>query len=573
MAFRLRLTAITFAVALAPFLVSCDSGAESPSIPPEEPPPSQTVAELIDENADLETFQVALQATETGAALAGRGPFSVFAPTDDAFDALFEAEGITANDLLASDDLSEILDYHIVAAAISAPDLEDGDRFTTEQGGELEARIDGGIISLIGAQNTVRVIGPPLSASNGVLLVVDDVLLPEGVVLEPKSTTVVGRVVSTLEPTQPIEGAVVSVVEAGKTVETDTNGAFELFFAADSTGQPFTLEVTSEGFEATSRSFEALLGGVVDLSDIVLTPLDVPFAVIDPLMASRATVDFAAGERVTFTAQFNMQVDWRLEIVGQESGAIKRIRGFSSELTEANASWLGGTTTLPLFRSEPVEATLTILNEDTETQHANLNVITPRVYGGEVVTGFEADDNANVVVRNFEFELDFASGLSMEVPAGEGDTFLLLRGTDSASNPATNNFFVGLAELTPSTADGYFDVPTTAPEELYINAFLYNFGSAFTIVVLDIAVDTNGNGSFDPEDATFGSGDIRLEEPGWSPFSRSLADFGLTAEQVQQIVAIRPILISDNVAQTNPRQPVDFGIDYITFTAGGPLEL
>ncbi|MEM1043737.1 MAG: hypothetical protein AAGI91_14060 [Bacteroidota bacterium] len=294
------------------------------------------------------------------------------------------------------------------------------------------------------------------------------------------------------------------------------------------------------------------------------------FDLQEPLSASQDMVDFAAGESVSFAARFNKPVNWIVEITGQESGAVRRIEGFSSELTEENARWIGGTTQLPLFREEAAEAALIIPDEESDTTRVTISVLTPRLYPGEVVTGFEDDEEAVTTLRNFEFELDAASGPSMEVPAAEGETFYLLRGTDTV----VDNFFVGLAEITSPSDDGYFTVPTNVPENLFFNAFLYNFGSSNTIAILDVVVDANGNGTFeDGTDAIFGSGDIRLEEPGWSQFSLSVSEFGLTEAQTQQIVAVRLVLISDNNTQPDPREPVDFGVDYVTFTSGGPLRL
>lgn len=584
MSFRFPRASLLFALVLAAFLVSCDSGTESPPSHNDEPTPTQTVAELIDDNPDLGTFRAALQATDLGKTLTRRSPFSVFAPSDAAFDALLEAQDLTVADLLANDDLSEILAYHIVAAAISTPDLEAGDLFTTEQGGDLEARIDGGIVSLIGATNTVRVSGPPFDATNGVLLVVDGVLLPEGVVLEPKSSTVIGRVVSALEPTQPIEGALVSVVEAGATIMTDVDGMFDFGFAADSSGQPFTLEVTREGFETTSLDFEARLGEIVDLSDIAMTPLFVPFEVIEPLRASQATVDFAAGERVTFTAQFNMQVDWTLEIIGQESGAIKRIRGFSSELTESNASWLGGTTELPLFKGETVAATLLLDGAPLpDSPPVQVLVTTPRIYPGLVVADFEGGDEIEVFNPEFEFTdvgIRGAGDVNMVVPA-QGDQYFLLRGRDSI----VTNFFVGLVTILPP-GGGTFEVPTNIAAELYFNCFLYGFGSPYTIAVVEVVVDGNGTGAYEEIGDTIIplGGDVEfpnvgvLDYNGWRAYSEPADSFGafgfgITDAQTQQIVAVRVVLLSDEEEQPTPPEPVGFGIDYITFTAGGPLEL
>jgi uncharacterized surface protein with fasciclin (FAS1) repeats len=563
-----RLTSVAFTILLASLLVSCDSGAESP--------PSQTLAERIDGSSTLETFSAALQEYGLISTLEGRGPFMVFAPSDDAFDALLEDRDLTVEDLLASDDLGEVLAYHIVAAEISAPAIEDGYLFTTEQGGDLEARIDGGVVSLIGAENTVRVTGQPIDASNGVLLVVDGVLLPEGVLPQPETSSVVGRVVDALEPTQPIEGAMVSIVQAGVTASTDFNGEFDLAFAADSSGQPFTLRVTREGYETATRNFEARLGSAADVSDITMLPL---FSIEDPLMASRAAVDFSAGESVTFTARFSIPVNWVLEIVGQESGAVKRIEGFSAELTAENTRWEGGTTILPLFSVEAVEARLFVPEEDADASRVTLDVLAPRAYEGAVFADFEGDDD--ITVLNPEFELDPGSGISAEVPPAQGDGFYLLRDTDDV----LSNFFVGLITITPP-GGGTFEVPTNNADELYFNCFLYGYGTPNTIAAIEVAIDANGSGAYEENQDSFFSLGYDVEFPnvgeidyrGWRPYAEPASSFGsfgmgLTDEQTQQIVAVRVLLISDQSEQPTPPLEVEYGIDYITFTAGRPLQL
>ncbi|MEM1116900.1 MAG: hypothetical protein AAF845_09210 [Bacteroidota bacterium] len=297
-----------------------------------------------------------------------------------------------------------------------------------------------------------------------------------------------------------------------------------------------------------------------------------PFRLVEPLAASSQTVDFAAGQSIVFTAQFNKQTDWVLEITGTQSGAVKRIEGFSRELTAENARWDGGTTDLPLFRAEPVTAALFFPSEaGSDTTRATTSATSIRSYPGEVVTGFEESDDATLFLGNFEFDFDLSlTGVNNDVPAAEGERFYRLRGTDNT----LDNFFVGLLQITSPSADGYFAVPTTIPEDLFLNAFLYNFEAEFTIVILEVVADANGNGRFDDgTDTIIGSGDIRLDEPGWTAFSRSAADFGLTEAQASQIVAVRAVLISDNTAQPTSREPVDFGVDYITFTAGGPLQL
>ena len=292
------------------------------------------------------------------------------------------------------------------------------------------------------------------------------------------------------------------------------------------------------------------------------------FSLLDPLQASRQSVDFAAGEAVTFTARFNKQTDWVLEIVGEQSGAVKRIEGFSNELTEQNATWRGGTTDLPFFKGEPVTASLFFPDEaGSDTTRADIAVLSPRTYPGNVLAAFEGDDNFDV--GNFEFELEGA-GISAEVPPAQGNGFYLFRGTDDV----VTNFFVGLIDVLPTDGRSYAEVPTTVPEDLYLNFFIRGFDTPNVIAVIQVIADGNGSGAFeDGQDTVFPFGDIVVDFEGWRAFAKPLSELGLTQRQAGEIVAVRVLLISDNNSQPDPPLPVDFGIDYITFTGGGPLEL
>ena len=300
-----------------------------------------------------------------------------------------------------------------------------------------------------------------------------------------------------------------------------------------------------------------------------------PFNIVEPLSASAATADFAAGDAITFSARFNKQTDWVLEIVGQESGAVRRIEGSSNELNAQNARWTGRTTELPLFKDEPVTASLFFPDEaGSDTTRVDLSVASTRDYPGIVVADFEPGSTAasRVNVGNFEFEFRGA-GVSAEVPPGEGDGFFLFRGVEPPSG-GTRNFFVGLIDIVPRPTGDYFAVPTTIPEDLFVNFFLYGYGTANTIAVVQLVADANGNGVFnDGTDTVFEIFNEPVDFEGWRPFAVSFAEAGLTATQAQQIVSVRVLLISDDTNQPATPLQVEYGIDYITFTADGPLEL
>ncbi|RSZ61196.1 fasciclin domain-containing protein [Corynebacterium hylobatis] len=126
------------------------------------------------------TLTTALQEADLVETLKGDGPFTVFAPTDEAFAALPEG---TLDTLLAdpSGDLTEILTYHVVPSEVFAADVVelDGQTVETVQGASLTVNVDGENVSLTDvAGNTINVIDTDIEASNGVIHVIDGVLMP-----------------------------------------------------------------------------------------------------------------------------------------------------------------------------------------------------------------------------------------------------------------------------------------------------------------------------------------------------------------------------------------------------------
>lgn len=120
------------------------------------------------------TLVTAVQAAELVDALKGEGPFTVFAPTDEAFAAI-PAE--TLNALLADPkgDLSQILLYHVLSGAVMAESVTDGLEAETLQGGMVKFSIVDGQPMI----NNAKIVTTDIAASNGVIHVIDAVILPE----------------------------------------------------------------------------------------------------------------------------------------------------------------------------------------------------------------------------------------------------------------------------------------------------------------------------------------------------------------------------------------------------------
>ena len=130
---------------------------------------------------DFTTLVAAVQAAGLEETLRGEGPFTVFAPTDAAFDALPDG---TVDTLLADPegDLTSILTYHVVEGAVYAEDVVglDGESVTTLNGATFTVEVgDDGSVTLVDASGAeVGVVQTDIETSNGVIHVIDAVLMP-----------------------------------------------------------------------------------------------------------------------------------------------------------------------------------------------------------------------------------------------------------------------------------------------------------------------------------------------------------------------------------------------------------
>jgi transforming growth factor-beta-induced protein len=136
------------------------------------PPPQKDIVETAVAAGEFKTLAAALGAAGLVDTLKGPGPFTVFAPTDAAFAKLPEG---TVDALLKDiPSLTNILVYHVAAGDLSASNLIEQKMVVTLQGKSVEVRSENGMIYL----NNSLVIGKPVQASNGIIYVIDTVLLP-----------------------------------------------------------------------------------------------------------------------------------------------------------------------------------------------------------------------------------------------------------------------------------------------------------------------------------------------------------------------------------------------------------
>ncbi|HEY5369078.1 MAG TPA: fasciclin domain-containing protein [Hanamia sp.] len=132
------------------------------------------VVKVAISSPDHTTLVAALKQADLVTSLSNAGPFTVFAPTNEAFNKLPAG---TVDDLMKEankDKLVNILQYHVFVSALQPDYFKDGQTLNMVNGDDLKVSVNNGIVALNGKAHIVK----SISASNGMIYVIDDVLLP-----------------------------------------------------------------------------------------------------------------------------------------------------------------------------------------------------------------------------------------------------------------------------------------------------------------------------------------------------------------------------------------------------------
>ncbi len=167
------------------FLSSCKKD-EDPVTPPSGT--SESIMDLVDATSDLSTLKAAIDAASLRETLDGDGPFTVFAPTNAAF-AELDAD-VLAFLLDNPAELTKVLTYHVVSGKVLSTDLSDGD-VTTLNGGDVTVDLSNGVMI-----NNANVTAADVDASNGVVHIINKVLIPDNLIL-PTTETIMDLVDAT----------------------------------------------------------------------------------------------------------------------------------------------------------------------------------------------------------------------------------------------------------------------------------------------------------------------------------------------------------------------------------------
>jgi uncharacterized surface protein with fasciclin (FAS1) repeats len=133
---------------------------------------AETIVDVAAANPDFSTLVEAVEEAGLAETLSGDGPFTVFAPTNDAF-AKIPADQLSA--ILADrDQLTAILTYHVLPTEVMAGDLQPEQSVATVQGENVDIRVTDGAATI----NGCNIVDTDIEASNGVIHVIDCVLTP-----------------------------------------------------------------------------------------------------------------------------------------------------------------------------------------------------------------------------------------------------------------------------------------------------------------------------------------------------------------------------------------------------------
>ena len=138
------------------------------------------IVEIAKSDPKFSILVEAVVAADLAETLSGDGPFTVFAPTNDAFAALLAELGVSKDELLADKALlTQVLTYHVVGAAVTKAEVPLGKAITTVQGGIFKVDAAGSDLVITDGRNrTSRIIAADIAARNGVIHAIDRVILP-----------------------------------------------------------------------------------------------------------------------------------------------------------------------------------------------------------------------------------------------------------------------------------------------------------------------------------------------------------------------------------------------------------
>ncbi len=140
------------------------------------PNKNQNIVQVVHKQGGLSTLSSYLEQTGLNSTLKGKGPYTLFAPSDDAFNNISDSVRQT----WTTDQLTAILKYHVLSQPLTSSDINSPATVTTLNGAQLTITKKNGNIMLTGQQGkTYKVKKADIKASNGIIYIINGVLMPK----------------------------------------------------------------------------------------------------------------------------------------------------------------------------------------------------------------------------------------------------------------------------------------------------------------------------------------------------------------------------------------------------------
>jgi hypothetical protein len=295
------------------------------------------------------------------------------------------------------------------------------------------------------------------------------------------------------------------------------------------------------------------------------------FTVLEPFSAENATVDFSSGARTWFNGRFSKNVDWRITIIGQVSGAKKIITGKTNVLNEETARWNGSTTDLPMFKPEGCTVVLEVPSENF-SDSLSLTIDAIKTNSGFLIADFENGINSNWNIFA-QTGADMSFRIVNSPTAPEGNHYYDMGGAVSW------DYLIGLIEF-PAQAYGVPAYPLSSnPNQVYFNVLINKpEGITNEILLFQFREDENGDGVYQNNEDMY-SLELRNLTSGWQTISVRYSDVisltnGMPAtpagngiHEPHKLLNVSVLFLADPA--TGYSQTL---MDYLIFTENAPLE-
>ncbi|MDZ4667989.1 MAG: hypothetical protein SGJ00_08905 [bacterium] len=307
------------------------------------------------------------------------------------------------------------------------------------------------------------------------------------------------------------------------------------------------------------------------------------FKVLEPIMGSQSTANFAAGDLIQYSCKLSIRTNWTIEVIGLNSGARKVFTGNAKDFVLNPVTWNGTITFAPFFRkNEPCVARMSFANY-TDTLYSDTLTITearPTPLVDILIDDFESPQRPYNTFTEGQQSFNGTSVNFQGVSPGEKTRFYVLAGNHG---PTASLFLCGMnlsSKISQGVGENYFNFATENPKNVYFNAYVYGWGDNKAELSIEFQEDDNKDGIYQPAEEGAYTYRLPVNWTGWKLISFSYDETKISTsggfgnsdrtgkKDLDRIIATQFLLLAQPGTSGNTR----VGIDYASFTYYKPFQ-